>query len=179
MLRVSVPCALIRPTTSSRYLTLAKPTTCACCTLRSWDLNTSQAFQLSPQNTGLPRHTHSPWWVQQSSLRRNSPASIFQSPGVSRMTSQNTSKDRHTSKKPPYQSIKGTTSISQRRSTSQSNSSTLQKEKIIGQLSIGVAQVITGTQPQKLFSKEIAPLPVGGESRIPNTCNTLPQQIPQ
>ena len=176
---MSVPCASIRPTTSSRHSTLAKPTNCACHTLRSWDLNTSQALQLSPQNTGLPRHTHSPWQVQQSSLQRNSPASIFQSPGVSRMTFQNTSKDRHTLKKPPHQLTQGTTSIPQRKSTLQLNLSALQKEKIIGQLSIGAVQVITGTQPQKLLSKEIAPSLVGGESRIPNTHNTLPQQIPQ
>ena len=176
---MSVPCASIRPTTSSRHSTLAKPTTHAHRTLRSWDLNTSQALQPSPQNTGLPRYTHSPWRVQQSNLRRNSPASIFQLLGISRMTFQNTSKDRHTSKKPPHQSTRDTISTPQRRNTLQSNLSALQKEKIIGQLSIGVAQAITGTQLQKLLSKEIAPLLVGGESRIPNTHSTLPQHFPQ
>ena len=170
---------MTRPTTSSRHPTLAKPTTCACHTLRSWDLNTSQAFQLSPWNTGLPRYTHSPWWVQQSSLRRNSPVSIFQSTGISKTTFQNMSKDRHTLKKPPYQSIQGTTSIPQRRNMLQLNSSAQQKEKIIGQLSIGAAQAITGTQLQKLLSREIAHLLVGGKSRIPNTHNILPQSIPQ
>ena len=156
---MSVPCARLRPTTSSRHSirqdlqlpvgTRHLPTqqTRAHRTLRSWDLNTSQALQPSPRNTGLPRHTHSPWRVQQSSSRRNSPASVFQSTDVSRTTSQNTSKDKHTLRKPPHQSTQGITSIPQRRNTSQSNSSAQQTEKTIGQLSIGAAQVTTGTQP--------------------------------